>query len=147
MHTTGADGTSVRLDLAVHVLLTLGWSFAAVLLVRRAADSLQGDVLWIGLALGTMAVANAIRVATGTESPGGLMAAVAVTSLAAGVALFGTSLHLTEIFAVQGAERMRLYVGLVAKEGEFYLFKRAHTSAGTDAALRELGASRSPNHG
>jgi uncharacterized membrane protein len=43
------------------------------------------------------------------------------------------------------AEQHKL--GLVAKEGEFYLFKRAHTSAGTDAALRELGASRPPNHG
>jgi two-component system OmpR family sensor kinase len=141
MHVTGAHGAPARLDIAVHAGLALGWAFAAVQLVRRAVDSLQGDVLWVGLALGTMAVANTLRVVSGTESPGGLMAAVAVTSLAAGVALFGTSQHLTQIFAVQGAERMRLYVGLVAKEAQersrrASAEERLHDARSTLAAVR-----------
>ena len=37
-------------------------------------------------------------------------------------------------------------LGLLERAGEFYLFKRGHASAGTDAALRELGAVASPNH-
>jgi signal transduction histidine kinase len=112
----GVASPPVTLDVSVHAVLSMGWAGAAYLLVRRAVDRLLGDVLWVGLALGCLSVANGIRVLGGGNSPPGLLAAAAVSVLAAAVALYGTTLHLSQILAVRGSERLRLHVDLVTQE-------------------------------
>jgi signal transduction histidine kinase len=129
------------LDVVLHSMLGVGWAWVAWLMVRRAADRLQGDVLWIGLALGCLAAANAMRAGAGTDSPAGMLAATAVSVLAAAVALHGTTLHLTAVLVDRGAERMRMYVDLLARDAhqrtqEASSEERLHDARSTLAAIR-----------
>ena len=98
----------------LNLLLALGWGTAALLFVRRAADRLQGDVLWLGLALGCLGLANLLRALPVGHGPAGMLAATAVSALAASVALYGAARHVTELLGSFDAERLRLRVDLLS---------------------------------
>jgi signal transduction histidine kinase len=116
MRLTDVASPAGFVDSGLHGAVAVGWAAAAVMLVRRGASRLQGDVLWIGLALGCLCLANAVRAASTGHSAAGLAVAAGISALAGGVALFGTSLHLTQILSSHGSERMRLTAEAVANE-------------------------------
>jgi signal transduction histidine kinase len=121
----------------LYTALTVGWAAAAALFVRRAAVRLQADVLWLGLALGCLSLANLIRALPSGQDDAGLLAAAVVSSLAAAVALFGSSFHLAALLGSLGSERLRLRGALVAQEVEqAHREERLHDVRSTLAAIR-----------
>jgi signal transduction histidine kinase len=100
------------------LLLAFGWGAAALLFVRRAADRLQGDVLWLGLSLGCLSLANVVRALPVGHGGAGLLSAGAVSAVAAAVSLYGGARHVTELLGSLDAERLRLRVDLVSQEEE-----------------------------
>jgi signal transduction histidine kinase len=113
---TAGDVVTTELDIGLEVVLALAWAAAAGLFLRRAARRLQGDVLWIGIALGCISLSDAVHATAVTRSASGLLIATGIAVLAGAVALFGTTLRLTQTLAGLGGERMRLHEDLTAIE-------------------------------
>ena len=117
--------------------LAVGWGSVATLFVRRAADRLQGDVLWVGVALGCLALGNLVRALPIGHDAGGALSAAVVSLLAASVALFGSARHLIELLGSLGSERLRLRIALVDQEAEqAQREERLHDVRSTLAAIR-----------
>lgn len=141
LHVVLGTVLTTQADVVLHVIVTAGWIAVAVLFVRRAARRLQGDVLWVGLALGCVAVSNGVRAASLGRSASGLLAATALGLFAGGVALFGTSLSLSQLLAGLGAERLRLRADLSERDlrdsrQATTRDKRLHDVRSTLAAIR-----------
>jgi signal transduction histidine kinase len=95
---------------------------------------MRGDQLWLGLALGCLAIGNILRATPFGDPAAGLLSAATISIIAATVVLYGSIRHLTHLLRGMGTERLRLRVAL--EEQEAGREERLHDVRSTLAAIR-----------